>query len=513
MPNILVLNLGFKSIRSIVFSCDGEKLSFANRPLETSLNDEMLTQDPIEWWAKAAEVIRESLHELRGITIDYLTVTASSSCLVYVDRNCNPLDKCIMVSDKRAKNEAGLIGSMSSILALRDEAHVSMDSSMMLPKILWVKNHQPDLYSLACKFMSPNDYLIARMTGRYVTDYFNAEKYHYSISKKSYPTQLLEELGISAGLLPEVVAPGTLAGDMTEAAALELGIPAQDRPVKVIVSSYDAIASFIGSGASGEGDASDASGTVTVFRVLSKLDNLRSTGKVFVTHFPDWNVNMVGGSNNIGGGLIEWVKQCYYHNESYPYEVLEKDARESTLGAGGLIFLPYLLGERAPLWDPDARGAFWGLERFHTRREMTRAVLESTGFIVLDLLNSVEETGVSVGNIRVSGGLSRVNLVSQIKADVTGRSIHVLSEFETTSIGAAVLALVGQRAIHNIEEAVERFVAVRMVVNPDMKNHRKYLEIFKLYKELYLSTKDMFAKRTHLIKNVLERHDTTIENL
>ena len=215
----------------------------------------------------------------------------------------------------------------------------------------------------------------------------------------------------------------------------------------------------------------------------------------------------------MGGGLIEWVKQCYYQNESYPYEVLEMDARESTVGAGGLIFLPYLMGERAPIWDPDARGAFWGLERFHTRREMTRAVLESTGFIVLDLLNSVEEAGVKVGNIRVSAGLTRLNLVSQIKADVTGRPILVLSDFETTSIGAAILSLVGQNEISDYREAAGRFVSVRMVVNPDMKNHKKYKEIYKLYKELYASTKDIFAKRMHLVKHVLERHEVKIENL
>ena len=222
---------------------------------------------------------------------------------------------------------------------------------------------------------------------------------------------------------------------------------------------------------------------------------------------------MVGGSNNLGGGLIEWVKQCYYQNETYPYEVLEKDARDSTLGAGGLIFLPYLLGERAPLWDSDARGSFWGLERFHTRRDMTRAVLESTGFIVLDMLHSVEETGVEVGNIRVSGGLTRVNLVSQIKADVTGRSILVLSEFETTAMGAAMLVFVGQKAIPNFETAVARFVNIRMVVHPDKKNHTKYQELFKLYKELYYTTKNLFTKRMHLVQNVLERHETTIENL
>ena len=513
MANILVLNLGFKSIRSIIFSSNGEKLSSAHRPLETMLNDEIITQDPNEWWEKASVVINESLKELRGITIDFISVTASSSCLVYVDDMIDPLDDCIMVSDKRAKCEALELESKESLKSVQDDTQMHMDASLMLPKILWVKKHQPELYNKTYKFLSPNDFFIARMTGCFVTDYFNAQKYHYQIDKKSYPKELINDLGIDISKLPEVVAPGSLAGVLTEDAALELGFPKQKTPIKIIVSSYDAICSFFGSGASKEGEASDASGTVTVFRVFSKLNDLRSNGNVFLTHFPDWNTNMVGGSNSMGGGLIEWVKQCYYQNEPYPYEVIEMDARESRLGAGGLIFLPYLMGERAPVWNPDARGAFWGLERFHTRREMTRAVFESTGFITLDLLMSVEESGVNVGDIRVSGGLTRVNLVNQIKADVTGRSILVLSDFETTAIGAAILSLVGQGVISSFEEAAEQFVAIRMIVHPDRKNHEKYKEIFKLYKELYLSTKDIFTRRMNLINNVLERHDMKIENL
>jgi xylulokinase len=510
---VIILNMGLKSIRSAVFTSGGSLLSFAARPLETSLNDEILTQDPVEWWEKAADVVRESLSGLRGITVDYISVTSSSSCLVYVDSDGHHLDKCIMVSDKRAKAEARELEELALFEPVRKETHMNADPSLMLPKILWVRNHQPELYARTYKFLSPNDYLIGRMTGRYVTDYFNAQKYHYLMDKQTYPTNLLAELGISPDLLPEIVPPGSLAGELIDSVSRELGIPKQAKPVKVIVSSYDAICSFFGSGVTEEGDASDVSGTVTVFRVLSKRDDLQPSNKIFPMSFRDWGVNVVGGSNNLGGGLIEWVKQCYYHNEPYPYEILEKDARESSIGAGGLIFLPYLLGERAPLWDPDARGAFWGIERFHTRREMTRAVLESTGFIALDMLRSIEETGLTVGDIRFSGGLSRLNLVSQIKADVTGRKILVLSEFETTSVGAAILALVGQKVIPDWKEAVDRFVSVRMVIHPDRKNHEKYREIFKLYKELYTTTKDMFAKRMYLLKNVLERHETTIENM
>jgi len=267
---ILVLNLGLNNIRSVVFSIIGEKLSYATRRLETSLNGEMLTQNPTEWWNKASEVISESISCLRGVSIEYISITSSSSCLVYVDENCYPLDKCIMVSDKRAKDEANTMKNAPSFRLVREETNTQSDESLMLPKILWVKNNQPELFAQSHKFLSPNDYFVARMTGRYVTDYFNAQKYHYLINRKSYPIGLLDELSININLLPEVVSPGSLAGELIDSVASELGIPKQNKPVKVIISSYDAICSFFGSGCINDGDACDVSGTVTAFRVLSK---------------------------------------------------------------------------------------------------------------------------------------------------------------------------------------------------------------------------------------------------
>ena len=224
-------------------------------------------------------------------------------------------------------------------------------------------------------------------------------------------------------------------------------------------------------------------------------------------------MNIVGGSNNLGGGLIEWVKQCYYQNEMFPYELMEKDAGEASLGAGGVIFLPYLLGERAPIWDYNARGVFFGLERMHTRKEMTRAVFESTGFIDLDMMAAIEETGVKVNTIRLSGGLARINLISQIKADITGREVQVLSEFETTAAGAAMIALYGQKVYGSLEEAAEPFVAVRMIIRPDYKNHNKYMQLYALYKETYETLKPLFPKRMELTEKLYSKKRVKIENL
>lgn len=510
MKTILVLNMGMKSIRSIIFDTKGNKLASAFMPIETSLRGETVTQLPSEWWEKAGIVIRETLADAGTIHIDYLTVTSSSSCLVCVDEKGEALMPCMMVSDKRAREESRYIENLDSFAEVKERTGCSADPSFMLPKALWVKWHEKQIYNKTYKLLSPNDYLAAKFTGQYVTDYMNAHKWYYDEQKKQYPLLLLQEIGISEQLLPEVVTPGSNVGRITESAARHTGLSME---TKVILSTYDAICSFVGSGVVHEGEASDVSGTVTVFRAASstRLDNIGS--RIQQQPYYEGGLYIIGGSNNMGGGLIEWVKQCYYQNEMLPYELMEKDAGEASLGAGGVIFLPYLLGERAPLWDSDARGVFFGLERMHTRKEMTRAVFESTGFIDLDMIAAIEETGLKIDTIRLSGGLARVNLISQIKADITGRQIQVLSEFETTATGAAMMALYGQGVYTSLEEAAGHFVRVRMVISPDSRNHEKYKELYHLYKETYHTLKPLFAKRMTVTDKLYRNKRIRIENL
>lgn len=510
METILVLNMGMKSIRSIIFDSEGNKLSSAALPIETSLTGETVTQLPTEWWEKACRVIKETVACTGNLPIRYLTVTASSSCLICVDTNGNPLLPCMMVSDKRAGEEAKELARATAFSDVEKKTGLGADLSFLLPKALWVKKHHRELFDRTKKFLSPNDYLIAMFTGNYVTDYMNAQKWHYDLEEKRYPTELLKEIGIPAQCLPDVVFPGACVGNVLPEAAVETGL---NQETKVIATTYDAICSFIGNGVLEEGKASDVSGTVTVFRAAAKQKVTIHGNKIQQLPFYEGGFHIVGGSNNLGGGLIEWVKQCYYQKEILPYEQMEKDAREAPLGAGGIIFLPYLLGERAPVWDSSARGVFFGLERMHTRKEMTRAVFESTGFIDLDMIAAIEETGIRLHSLRLSGGLARLPLISQLKADITGREVEVLSEFETTATGAAMIALHGQGVYATLQEAADNFVMVRMVIRPQKRNHQKYQELYQLYKETYHTLKPLFPKRRELVERLYGNRKIKVENL
>lgn len=507
--NVLVLNMGMKSIRSILFDENGKKLSCASRVLTSAINETRVEQYLDEWWEKAVEVMKASIQDAKIRKVDYITATTSASCLACMDRDGNPLGNAIMVSDKRAVAEADEIKHSAFYREVERDTGLEASASLMLPKILWIKKHEPEMFEKTRYFLTPNDYLIHHLCGAVFTDELNALKYHYSLNAGSYPTRLLEELGIPKEKFPAVVKTGSVTGTILPEVAKKIGC--QDT-AKIVATSYDAICSFVGSGVSGEGEASDVSGTVTVFRMLSRKEKLLPSAKVYTTPFRQGEFNIIGGSNNLGGGLIEWVKQCYYAKEEYPYEVMEKEAAESDIGARGVIFLPYLLGERAPIWNDNARGTFFGLERMHTRKDMTRAVFEAAAFIDRTMMEAIGETSADVRTVRLSGGLARVNLISQIKADVTGKEVIVLSEFETTASGAAMMVLNGREGIA-FSELAKKFSKSRMTIHPDMENHEKYNVVYRLFQETYRQLVPMFDRRIQLLDAIRNTRETQIENL
>lgn len=510
MSTVMVINMGLKSIRCILFDHRGMKLGSDAVAINTAINDKRVEQNPDEWWEKAQNVMRGACKDANVRHVDYITVTTSASCLVCMDEEGNPLGNAFMISDKRAEQEAQEIKQTEEFGEVREKTGLDMSVSLMLPKIVWVKNQVPEIFEQTRYFVTPNDYLIYHLCGRVLTDYLNASKYHYLLEEHTYPQGLLKKLGISEKKLPEVVGTGEAAGKINRQLAQKIGI---NEDATVVISSYDAICSFVGSGVSKDGEASDVSGTVTVFRAFSKREDLLSSKKVYTMPLYQEHAKIVGGSNNMGGGLIEWVKQCYYQYDKCPYEIMEKDARESEIGARGLIFLPYLLGERTPLWDDNARGVFFGLERMHTRKDMTRAVFESTGFIDRDIIQAIGETGAEIESVRLSGGLARINLISQIKADILGKDVMVLSEFETTASGAAMMVLLGQGEYENLEKIAEKFANIRMIIKPDKENHKKYEYMYELYRDTYQSLKEMFVRRTLTLEKIRSEREVRIENL
>ena len=511
---ILVLNLGLKSIRAVLFDRDGRKRRIASRPVRTFLKKGEVEQDAEEWWSSAMAVMREAVQdrEIRQ-TVRAVTVTTSACNLVLADVHGQALRNAIIVSDTRARREAADLAGVPEFKELSArQPNQRAEPAMTIPRLLWLREHEPELYESARWFYSSNDFLVHRLTGCVVADPLNAEKAGFDPGSGTYPLDLLRALGIPEEKLPPVQPQLTTAGVLTSKVKHSIGFAPGTPDIPVILTTYDAICAVFGSGVAGSGIACDVSGTVTSLRVAVPEVVPAPTGGLFNQFDASTGLHIVGGSNNLGGGLIEWARQCFYNNEESAYQSMETEALECGLGADGLIFLPYLLGERAPLWDQDARGVFFGLERRHSRKALIRAVLESTGLAMIFLKEALESRTGPLNILRVSGGLSRLKLISSLKADILNVEVHVPSEHESTALGAWLLCSVALKNFTDIQEACS-IVDVREVIRPDRVNVSKYRELSGFFKELYAACRPLYVKRAALMGRLYDTDTVCIENL
>lgn len=486
-----VLNLGLKSIRLCLLD-DRAHLRFKKAyPLHSVIFGEAVEQSGDEWWRLTTQLFadaRTAGHDLRAV--EALTVSASSSCLACVDQAGRLLRPIIMVNDRRHHQTE------------------STGGPVLLQRLAWLARHEPATYAETARFLSPNDYLIYVMTGRAVTDPLNAEKFGYDAAQASY-------VGAADDLrarLPEVLPVAESVGNLRPEIASLLGLP---RTTGVFLSSYDAIVSVVGSGALEPGDLCDVSGTVTSIRLVTTKREVHPTAAVVSQQMPLLGQTYLGGSTNLGGGLIEWLKTTFYTPAGAIYETMEAEAESVKASESSLIFLPYLLGERSPLWNPDARGVFFGLERTHGRRHFARATLESTAFIGLNVINEIVKVhGERPRRIRVSGGLSRLAAVNRIKADVYGLPLEVMAEFESTVLGAYLLAF--HRRLAGGRPPLEWFremVRVRDIILPDPEVAGAYAEKFRLFQDVYEALRPQFRRLRAMGTSTLKSEDGFLENL
>lgn len=507
----LVINLGLRSIRVVLFDQDGNIFDKDWYPVQTFIKGDCIEQNPEEWWNLSIQLLTRILD--RNIdckkNLKYITITSSACCLVLVGKSGKTLMNSLLVMDKRAKEQAEVIKQEETLTGIFQNSNYLASPSFMFPKILWLKENLHNIYSKASFFMSSNDFFIYKLTGQVITDTLNAEKFYYDPKKQEYPQSILNYIGIQKENLPKVVGPGTAIGHLKKELQKQLGL---SENVRVVASTYDAICAFLGSGALTEGEACNVSGTVSSVRAFAKKKMIHQNG-IFSQKFGDFNI--VGGSNNIDGGLLEWAKRMFYgdsYSDKYIYKIMEDEARLSSPGSKGLIFLPYLLGERFPFFDNAMRGIFFGLERFHTRSDIIHSIFEATGFMVHDILLTIESLGIKINTIRMSGGVTKNQIVCKIRANITGKRILVIDEIETTSLGAFFILLLADKAVPNFQKLVKR-VRIKEEYKPDWEKHKKYQQIYRLFKQIYQRNRNLMFEREKLLQRFGKDEQYILDNL
>ena len=488
----LVINLGLKSIRGIVFDVNANQLFSSSREVSTMLYNQRVEQDANEWKIKLDSILYEisNIDSLKK-KIKFITSTTSSSCVYGVDNFGTPLTEVIMVSDKRAILESEEIGSM--IKKENPNSLLSCPASSMIPKALWYKRNNLEVFDNIKYWFGAGEFINHYFTSKFFTDPLNASKSLYE--NKGYLKNIINKVGIDINTLVEVEDIGydvSVSNNLIK----EYNF---NQNCKYILTTYDAICAVIGSNDVDKNTACDVSGTVTSLRILSDKGLSKTKGTIFSQELLGFNKHLIGSSNNLGGGIIEWLKQAFYNqNFKNVYSTMETNAMKSLVGAHGVVFLPYLLGERSPFKNHNSRGVFFGMDRSTSINEFSRAAFESTAYVTRDLLDLIVLNGVEVDSINVSGGLARIDLINQIKADVTNKRVKQIQNFESTAVGSLILLLISIGEYKSISEASSNIIKVKKIYNPSKEKYKVYNEFFDFYKELNKVMYPMYEKHLKL---------------
>jgi len=490
---LLGIDVGTGGTRVILLDTAGRVLSAATaeHASMTSLQIGWAEQAPQDWWNAACRAIPECLAKGRTASdeITGIGLTGQMHGLVLLGAEDEVLRPAIIWCDQRTAEQCReiteKIGAQRLIALTANPAL----TGFTLPKIWWVQEHEPELWEQVHSVLLPKDYLRYRLTGVKATDVSDASgTLLLDVASRKWSAEMLEVSAIVEALLPRVLESQEVSGTVSEEGARASGLRAG---IPVIAGAGDQAAGAVGMGIVRAGSVSATIGTSGVVFATTSTPVLEPLGRIhtFCHAIPGrWHVMGV----TQGAGLsLRWFRDQFGagpEDGRDAYKRLLEDAAKSPPGADGLLWAPYLMGERTPHLDPDARGALVGITAQHTRGHVIRAILEGVAFSLRDTLTIFAEIGVPVDSIRLGGGGARSALWRQIQADVYGQGVETVEAEEGAAYGAGLLAGVGTGVWENVEAACDAAVRVGPKVEPMEKNmalmSRQYSEYRKLYPAL-----------------------------
>lgn len=495
MPNyILAHDLGTTGNKATLYDREGSQVgaAFHGYPSEYA-HSGWAEQDPQDWWQALCLSTRQLLQQSMVPAADIACIVFSGQMMgcVALDAAARPLRKAIIWADQRATAQERWLAERIAPETVYHLTGHRLSASYSLCKILWLRDHQPEIYQAAHKFVHAKDAMAARLTGAFVTEPSDASGTNlFNLEQGQWSENILEAAQLDPARLPELKKSTDVIGEVLPAAADELGVAAG---TPVVIGGGDGSCAAAGAGVVQEGAAYNYLGS-SAWISLATLKPVYDPGQQTFTfaHIVP-GLFTPCGTMQTAGGAYQWARDQLGIPETQaaealgtsPYELLNLQAEKSPPGANGLLFLPYLLGERSPRWNPRARGAFVGLTIRHTRADMLRAVLEGVTMNLRIILEALTGQGAQIEAMRVIGGGARGRFWNRLLADIYGLPVHRLAILEeATSMGAAVAGGVGVGLYpgFSISESMNPVVEA---IEPDPAAQAIYRERFPLFEAAY----------------------------
>ncbi len=498
MSYLLGLDVGTTGCKAALFSPDGNVVASCTHeyPLYHP-RPGWAEQEPEDWWSGTAGAVRELIGTSGVAPADVAAVGLSGQMhgAVLLDEHMAPVRRAIIWSDGRTTAQCREITRTVGAKRLIELTGNPALEGFTAPKVLWVREHEPESFARARLLLLPKDYVRWRLTGVACQEISDAAgTLLFDVRRGCWSEQLLEELDLDRSLLPEVMGSAEIAGQVTAEAARATGLR---EGTPVVAGGADNACGAVGTGVVRDGLVMVSIGTSGVVLSHSSEPRIEPRGRVHTFNHSVPGAYYLMGVTQGAGFSLRWLRDVLDvrgQDGREAYELMSEQAAAVSPGSDGLLFLPYLQGERTPHMDAAARGVFFGLSGAHTRAHLIRSVLEGVAFSLRDCFEILRSLGTPITQVRATGGGARSDEWLGIVASVLGVPLHRTTSAEGPAFGAALLAGVGAGLYPSIADACAATIRTTTSVEPDPDARERYERAYALYRELYPALRDSFAR-------------------
>lgn len=503
MDYIIGIDIGTSGTKAVLFDEDLNIVSSASEeyPLYQPQNG-WAEQNP-EDWAKAAINTIKTIMTSSSIdkeNVKGIGLSGQMHGLVMLDEDNLVIRPAIIWADQRTEKECDEITEKVGRERLIEITANPALTGFTASKILWVKNNEPDNYARCRHILLPKDYVRFILTGVYATDVSDASGMQLlDVPKRQWSDEILEILEIDRDKLAKVYESPEITGMIKKSIAEETGLK---EGTIVVAGAGDNAAAAVGTGVVTDGSAFTTIGTSGVVYAHSSKVHIDPNGRVHTFCCAVSNSWHVMGVTQAAGLSLRWIRDNIYRgkdsSEDISYGLINRDIEDIEIGSEKLLYLPYLMGERTPHLDPNARGVFFGLSAKHDKKNLARSVMEGVSFSLRDCYDILLEMGLEIDEMMITGGGAKSRVWRQMLADIFNCNVRTIESEEGASLGAAILAGVGSGIFESVESACERYIHKGKEIKPDGENHRIYSRYYDIYGELYDDLKNSFKRLSEI---------------
>lgn len=502
---LLGIDIGTSACKVALFDLDGKVITHKSKSYSVYYPQKgWAEQNPVEWWEAVAYCIKEITSAYDPSKIQGIGIDGQSWSAITVDEKRNVLCNTPIWMDTRSSEICNRVKAEFGEHPFFDICKNPFEPTYTLPKIMWYKENLPDVYEKTDKILQSNGYIAMMLTDNISCDYSQGYGLQcYDVSNNKWDMSVMEKLGLRTDILPELCHCHKVVGTVTEKASKETGL-AVGTPV--VAGGLDAACGTLGAGVIEHGQTQEQGGQAGGMSICQDTP-IGHKALILSNHVVADKWLLQGGTVG-GGGVVNWFEKhfCEFERnvsagnvkdkqtDKNSFEQMSDLAGEVPVGSDGLIFLPYMSGERSPIWDTEAKGVYFGLDFSKTKGHFIRASMEGVGFSLEHNLQAAKEVGATVSKLYPVGGSANSLVWTQLKSDITGLPMVIPYSDSATTLGAVILAGVGVGAYSSFDEAVKRTVTITRTHEPNMENNKIYSEIFKKYLKLYDQTKDLMKE-------------------